>query len=952
MTRRQALLAGGAVAGALVIAIATATPALTATEGAPSTVVRKSVQTLMDPSGDVQARRVYTQIQSSGDGQVTFTDAANGSLRNLNGFGLPPIADGKAMFDFTVNGLDNQRTLQDYTNDLPISVKVTATLDGQEISPNDVVGKTGLLKMTYVIKNETTIPAPITWTDGTGQQQTKVVPVPMPYVGSFTTDLPDSYAQINAPGASMGGTGRNSTQLSYNLIMYKPLGDIVQTISYEARVTNADIPQVDLTFLPAGPADNASTAALQDQIKGGQEAGAQLTDAGTQIDDNLLKLAAGAGTLNAGLAQLYAGAQTLSSGLNDTAVPGAKKLAAGATLVSGGARAAAKGGAELANGAVQLSDGAASAQAGSQKLAAGSAQVAAGANDAATGGKQLATGSASLAAGTSALASGIDLLATGISQLPTSVASDPGFVQLKGALAAVQAGIGHPNDTSQTTLLGGLNAIRAGLDNPSVNFPVSSGPCNPAAAVGTTNWCGLKDALQSLSFGLSNPGCSLSDPLNPLNPCGALQGVDGVMNALASASASGGPLDQLIAAAKGAYAALVSLAGCPTTLPGDPGIIPGVPAPSVMLLNGISNTSPCYAQSSVVYGLALPAATLSPTDPGGVKAQSAAGAAALGHVSSGLSGQALPGIAKMVAGIGTDATAGTLLNGTVLIKGGLYNAPLASFPYCDPAAAPGSSTACGIYQVMGLVSGGLDQLVQGIADQLAAGVGTTPPAANCDPTKTLTCGAAAVDAGASQVAAGNSQLSAGLTTLAGGAGQVATGNRDLASGLTTLAGGAGQVAAGSDQLATGLATLSGGASQVSDGAGQLATGLEPAASGATQISDGLGQAVPGGKQIEDGASQLSEQGTKKLIATGNDTANSYGEQYGLMQALNVRSATQNGIPNGPAEATNGSQVATSGVFAYELAGVSQSDTTNAMRFLLAAVLLAAAVGVGLAFARN
>ncbi len=915
MTRRQALLAGGAVAGALVIAIATATPALTATEGAPSTVVRKSVQTLMDPSGDVQARRVYTQIQSSGDGQVTFTDAANGSLRNLNGFGLPPIADGKAMFDFTANGLDNQRTLQDYTNDLPISVKVTATLDGQEISPNDVVGKTGLLKMTYVIKNETAIPAPITWTDGTGQQQTKVVPVPMPYVGSFTTDLPDSYAQINAPGASMGGTGRNSTQLSYNLIMYKPLGDIVQTISYEARVTNADIPQVDLTFLPAGPADNASTAALQDQIKGGQEAGAQLTDAGTQIDDNLLKLAAGAGTLNAGLAQLYAGAQTLSSGLNDTAVPGAKKLAAGATLVSGGARAAAKGGAELANGAVQLSDGAASAQAGSQKLATGSAQVAAGANDAATGGKQLATGSASLAAGTSALASGIDLLATGISQLPTSVASDPGFVQLKGALAAVQAGIGSKSDSfipSATTLNGGLNQLEFGLDNPACD------KANPEAT-----HCGFKQVLEILQSELDNS--------NPATP-GAKQALSSILAGSTSLA--------------GFVGSLQSLLGCPTSSTPAPCIF----VPDMTLIPTATTSVPrsILVQQTLV-GMAAGYAGAGTAANPGILAGLQAIIDKVGSTTT--PDTALYAINRLIVGIGTPAdfpapSGSTLYYGLEKIRFGLTN------PACSLANPTSATNPCGIKEVQGLVSAGLDQLVQGIADQLAAGVGTTPPAANCDPTKTLTCGAAAVDAGASQVAAGNSQLSAGLTTLAGGAGQVATGNRDLASGLSTLAGGAGQVAAGSDQLATGLATLSGGASQVSDGAGQLATGLEPAASGATQISDGLGQAVPGGKQIEDGASQLSEQGTKKLIATGNDTANSYGEQYGLMQALNVRSATQNGIPNGPAEATNGSQVATSGVFAYELAGVSQSDTTNAMRFLLAAVLLAAAVGVGLAFARN
>ncbi len=213
----------------------------------------------------------------------------------------------------------------------------------------------------------------------------------------------------------------------------------------------------------------------------------------------------------------------------------------------------------------------------------------------------------------------------------------------------------------------------------------------------------------------------------------------------------------------------------------------------------------------------------------------------------------------------------------------------------------------------------MDTITNGISDELKAGIGT--PTKGCDPAKTLACASAALTAGAKQLSGGSSQLSSG----------------------------ADQVATGSDQLASGLATLSGGATQVSDGASQLATGLEPAAAGATQISDGLGQAVPGGQQIEDGANQLSEQGTKKLIATGNDTANSYGEQYALMQALNVRSATQQGIPNGPAE---GSDVTTTGAYGYTLAGVSQADVTNGLRFLVAAVLLAAAVGIGMAFARN
>ena len=803
------------------------------------------------------------------------------------------MSDNTASFNFGVNGLLNQRTLQDFVKgDLPIKVKVEATLDGQPISPNDIVGKSGLLKMTYTITNDTAVDQEIIWKDGLGETQTKTVSVPIPYVGSFTTVLSDSYANIVAPAASMGGTGRNSTQLSYNLLLYKPLGDTTAVVTYEAKVTNADIPTVDMTFLPAGPAENPSTKSLQEQIKGGADSGAQITDAGSQIDANLLKLAAGAGALNAGLAKLYAGSQTLATGLTDTAVPGAKKVAAGAVLVSGGTK---------------------KASSGANQLAAGSAQVAGGAT-------QVADGSAQLDAGLATFQDGVTQLQQGVATLPTSITSQPGYQQLKGALAAVQAGIGSTTSTSSSTLEGGMNLIRAGLDNPALNFPTGSGPCNPAAAQGATGYCGLKDALQLLSFGLSNVNCVITDPLNPANPCGAVQGVGAVESSLADASAAGGALDQLIGAAKGVYAQSLCPAAAPGTTP-----VSGVYPPSVLVgpLFNLSPTGVCVLQSNVIYGLGLPAGVLSPTDLGGVKAQSAAGAAALANVNAGLTGQALPAIAQMIAGIGADATANTLLNGTARVKVGLNN------PACNPADPTNPANPCGIYQVQALVSAGIDQLVAEISGTIAGAIGTAP--SGCDPTATLACASAALGAGAA----------------------------DLSTGATQVAGGADQVAAGSAELNSGLDTLDNGAQKLAAGATQLATGLQPAAQGATTIAIGVGTVVIGcdptatlscgASAIEDGANKLSAQGSKVLIAKGNDTTNAYGEQYALMEALNKRSLTQAGIPNGPAK---GQDVVTTGAFGYTLQGVSQADSTNGIRFLLAGLLLAGAVGVGVAFSRN
>jgi putative membrane protein len=741
----------GLVAGALattgVLAVAMAVPALAATDGAPATVVRKSVQVLADPSGSVQASRLYTQVQSTGEGDVEFTDTVDGEPRNLNGWGSPASVSGDtATWNFTVSGLDNQRTIADFpSGDLPISVTATARLDGQSIDLADLVGKSGELEVTYVVKNITGVDQEVSWTGGDGSRQSKTMSIPLPFVGSMDTELPSSYADIEAPGASVGGTGRNSTQLSYTLIMFEPLGALEQTITYKAQVTNASVPDVSFTFLPTAPADNPSTASAQEQYKGGQETGAELTAGATTIDTNLLKLAAGAGTLNEGLAQLLDGANQISAGLNETAVPGAEQLADG-----------------------------------SAQVAAGSAELASGLNGTA------APGAEQLAAGSEQVADGLVSLQKGLSSLPDTVYASADFKKLIAGFDTVIAGLGQ--------LSAGLTQAKGGVDQVNTGLTQAKGGVDQSKG-----------------------------------------GVDQVKAGLDAALAPAGGIAQLDAGVAGAKATV----GCQS----DP---------------------VCVGTLNAVQG-----------GLGTLRTDTTTASAGLGQVSAGL-GQVSTGLTQAKGGLDQ-------------VSAGLATA-IASV---GSANTPGNTLTYGVVQL----KAGVYQLVEGIADSLS----------------------------------GSSDLS---KLVAGGA-QVAAGNEELASGL--------------EEAASGSTELADGAQQVADGNEELASGLTDAADGATQIADGLDQAVPGGTQIEDGANQLSEEGTSQLIQAGLDTTNSFGEKYAVMEALNVRAAEGDGLPNGPAE---GQDVSTTGVYSYTLQGVNQEDTTNLLRFVIAALLLGAAVGVGVAFARN
>jgi putative membrane protein len=319
--------------------------------GTVNVVVRKTVLITMGPDAKSTSQRVYTQLTATGAGSVQVSDPVGPTpLRNLNGFAAPNVVAGKAVYNLSVSGRADRRTVQDFTGQLPIKIGVAVTLDGNAISPGDVVDKSGLLKVTYTVTNVSGVQQSVQIPDGRGGTLTKQETVPVPIVGTMATTLPASFAAVDAPGAAIGADGHGGSQLSYTLLLFEPIGSSSATLTYQAQLSRGSMPFVEFQFLPIAPEANPSTKSAQDQYKGGQDQGLQLTSGATTIDSNLLKLQAGAGQLLSGLQKLAAGATQLSDGLNGQAVPGSKKLADGLDQAEAG-------GAKLASGAAALAAG-------------------------------------------------------------------------------------------------------------------------------------------------------------------------------------------------------------------------------------------------------------------------------------------------------------------------------------------------------------------------------------------------------------------------------------------------------------------------------------------------------------------------------------------------------------------------------------------------------------------
>jgi putative membrane protein len=848
----------------------------------------ETVQAYLSATGRLDVARVYDQLALKGKGKVSVSNPVETKgLRNLDSFGGFEVKDGNVVGTYEVDGEQRLRTVSDFTKSLPLDVHVSYTLDGKEVKPGDVVGKSGLLKVQYTVRNVTGKPQEVSFDDGTGKTVTATEDVVIPMVGSLSTVLPPSFTDVRSGEANMAGDGRGGTKMSFTMTLFGPIGKPEATFGYEAQISDGVIPKASISALPVSPLDSPSFKGGAESYKGGAETGATLTAGASEIDANLLKLRDGAGDLLAGLIQLRDGANQLNAGLSGEAAPGAKKLADGANQAAAGAgelsngvgqlddgaQKLSAGSKELAGGTGQLADGAGAAKAGSGKVADGAGQVASGSADLAAGAGTLAAGSGDLEAGAADLAEGIALILKGVEGLPATVAEEADFKRLKGALTSIQDGIGKPDDVGETTLLGGLNLLNYGLRSP----------------------MGVDD-------------CDQDAEGSPQDDCGAADGVEIIAGRLSDA---GPKIEQLKQAAVGAYLQ----SGCPQNA--------AVPVPPVVpptnLPAGINQV--CVYTANVVYGLAIPAG-ISPASPdGGLKQQTELAATKLTAIFQGVDARALPGIAK--------------------IKRGLSN------PGCDATVTDKTDPKyCGVAQAAGLISDGVDELVQSIADELTEALEQASDGAD-----KVAAGAAAVASGSELVAGGAGQLANGSGALAEGANQLNAGLGDLSAGAdkvdagaNKLSDGAGQLADGTGKASDGAGKLADGNKQIADGANQLSAGLGDAADGSGQIADGLEKAADGAPQLKDGAQRLSDEGTKKLVEAGMSTAADYGQKYALIEAGAQRAKAEGMAYGAPADAAGNT------AYSYELAGMTGEGSRNMGRGLGAAAVFGLA-GAG-AFLRR
>lgn len=343
----------------------------------------ESVYLISDANGNVNKTIVVDHLKNK-DKKDTLEDASNLSdIENVKGKEKFTQSGDKLTWQAGGKDIYYQGTA---TEEPPVTQKVTYYLDGKEISPEDLAGKSGKVKIRFDYTNTTSYTETVN-----GEKQT----VSVPFAAVTGLVLGDGFENIEVTNGKAEVSDSSSVVLGYALPGLKDsLGikdgdldgdvNIPEYMEMTADVENFSMPAA-MTFVVNASdyvsTDGIDTSDLDDMINDLKDASTQLQDGsktlaeGTDtLSDGLSTLqsklgtfASGVGTLKSGLKTYTDGVSTLSGGLN-TLGNSTGALVSGADKLNSGAGQLASGSATLKDGLKSYTDGASELQAGINKL--------------------------------------------------------------------------------------------------------------------------------------------------------------------------------------------------------------------------------------------------------------------------------------------------------------------------------------------------------------------------------------------------------------------------------------------------------------------------------------------------------------------------------------------------------------------------------------------------------
>ena len=395
----------------------------------------ESVYLISDANGNVNKTIVVDHLKNK-DKKDTLEDASNLSdIENVKGKEKFTQSGDKLTWQAGGKDIYYQGTA---TEEPPVTQKVTYYLDGKEISPEDLAGKSGKVKIRFDYTNTTSYTETVN-----GEKQT----VSVPFAAITGLVLGDGFENIEVTNGKAEVSDSSSVVLGYALPGLKDsLGikdgdldgdvNIPEYMEMTADVENFSMPAA-MTFVVNASdyvsTDGIYTSDLDDMIN-------DLKDASTQLQDGSKTLAEGTDTLADGLSTLQSKLGTFASGVG-TLQSGLKTYTDGVSTLSGGLNTLGNSTGALVSGADKLNSGAGQLASGSATLKDGLKTYTDGASQLNTGLNQLNDNTGSLATGVTSLNDGAKTLSDGINAANKGAAGvSAGAAQLKTSIDTAKTG--------------------------------------------------------------------------------------------------------------------------------------------------------------------------------------------------------------------------------------------------------------------------------------------------------------------------------------------------------------------------------------------------------------------------------------------------------------------------------------------------------------------------------
>ncbi len=374
----------------------------------------------------------------------------------------------------------------------PVTEKLTYYLDGKEITPEELAGKSGRVTIRFDYTNHEKVKVAV---DG------KTEEVFVPFVAISGMVLDDSFQNVEVTNGRAIADGSKNLVIGYalpglkeSLAVSSENFDKELTIPEYVEVT-ADVEHfsLDMTMTAVVNATNFVSAEGENDLSSVEDMINALTDAGGQLQDGSGELAEGLDTLQSKLNEFANGVNTLKDGIKNY-TDGASRVAEGIGSLKGSTpqlsdgisklgvgisaiydhfgstdnQSTLRGGAgSLAAGAGQLSDGAGELSAGAGQLLDGAGSLSAGAGSVADGAKTVDNAAGRLSDGASSLSGGAANLQNGVNTLVEKVqgmadqmsTASAALINTKTTLLG-QCGVGSTEE-----LNGRIAAAEAGLSD-------------------------------------------------------------------------------------------------------------------------------------------------------------------------------------------------------------------------------------------------------------------------------------------------------------------------------------------------------------------------------------------------------------------------------------------------------------------------------------------------------